>query len=131
MEDLRRPERGILGKKGEDLALEFLLERGMVLLARNWRSGHRELDLVMEEGNFIRVVEVKSRSWPAMADPFENVDHAKRGRIISASRGFLSAKRKEGMQITGKEVVFDVVSILFNGDAFKIEYIPEAFAPTW
>ena len=131
MEDLRRPERGILGKKGEDLALEFLLEKGMVLLARNWRCGHKELDLVMEDGNFIRVVEVKTRSWPAMADPLENVDHAKRRRIISAARGFLGTMKRNGRLTAGKEVVFDVVSILFNGEAFKVEYIRDACAPTW
>ncbi len=131
MEDLRRPERNVLGKKGEDLALEYLLQRGMVLLARNWRSGHKELDLVMEEGNFIRVVEVKARSWPAMADPLANVDNSKRRKVISAARGFLIARKKEGLLPTGREVVFDVVSILFNGDAFKIEYIRDAFAPTW
>ena len=131
MEDLRRKQSGDLGKKGEDLALEFLLDKGMVLLARNWRCGHKELDLVMQEGNFIRVVEVKSRSWPAMADPLENVDTAKRKKVIAAARGFVAAQRKEGQLQPGYEVLFDVVSILFNGEAFKIEYIPEAFAPTW
>ena len=54
-----------LGKKGEDVALEYLLQRGMKLLERNWRSGHKELDLVMEEEGFIRIVEVRSRNWPA------------------------------------------------------------------
>jgi hypothetical protein len=34
-------------------------------------------------------------------------------------------------RIKGKEVVFDVVSILFNGELFKVEYVREAFAPTW
>ena len=128
MEDLWCKNRQDLGKKGEDAALEYLLQRGMKLLERNWRSGHKELDLVMEEDGFIRIVEVRSRTFPAQIDPFESVDMVKRKKILQAAKGFVAANRG---RIKGKEVVFDVVSILFNGELFKIEYIREAFAPTW
>lgn len=128
MEDLWCKNRQDLGKRGEDLALEYLLQRGMRLLERNWRSGHKELDLVMEEEGFIRIVEVRSRSFPAQIDPFESVDRAKRKKVIQAAKGYVAENRGK---IKGKEVVFDVVSILFNGEAFKVEYIREAFAPTW
>ena len=128
MEDLWCKNRQDLGKKGEDVALEYLLQRGMKLLERNWRSGHKELDLVMEEEGFIRIVEVRSRNWPAQIDPLESVDMVKRKKIIQAAKGFVAENRS---RIKGKEVVFDVVSILFNGELFKVEYIREAFAPTW
>ena len=128
MEDLWCKNRQDLGKRGEDVALEYLLQRGMELLERNWRSGHKELDLVMEEEEFIRIVEVRSRNYPAQIDPFESVDMAKRKKIIQAAKGFVAENRS---RIKGKEVVFDVVSILFNGELFKVEYIREAFAPTW
>ena len=128
MEDLWCKNRQDLGKKGEDVALEYLLQRGLKLLERNWRSGHKELDLVMEEEGFIRIVEVRSRSFPAQIDPFESVDTVKRKKIMQAAKGYVASNRS---LIRDKEVVFDVVSILFNGELFKIEYIREAFAPTW
>lgn len=128
MEDLWCANRQSLGKRGEDAALEYLLQKGMKLLARNWRRGHKELDLVMEDREFIRIVEVKSRTWPSQADPLESINAAKRKNIISAARGFLVENRRLS---GGKEVVFDVVSILFNGDVLKIEYIQDAFAPVW
>ena len=128
MEDLWCKNRQDLGKRGEDVALEYLLQRGMKLLERNWRSGHKELDLVMEEEEFIRIVEVRSRNYPAQIDPFESVGMAKRKKIMQAAKGFVAANRQ---RIKGKEVVFDVISILFNGELFKVEYIREAFAPTW
>ena len=53
-------KRNEIGRAGEDAALSYLQEMGMTLLARNWRSGHYELDLVMDYGNSIRIVEVKS-----------------------------------------------------------------------
>ena len=128
MEDFWCVNRQELGKRGEDLALEYLLRRGMKLLARNWRRGHKELDLVMEDGDFIRVVEVKSRKWPSHTDPLESITAAKRKNIMAAARGFLGENRRLS---GGKEVVFDVVSILFNGEMFKMEYIQDAFAPMW
>ncbi len=128
MEDLWCKSRQELGKKGEDVALEYLLQRGMKLLARNWHKGHKELDMVMEDGNFIRIIEVKSRNVPYLADPLENMTAVKRKNVIAAARGFLGENRSLS---GGKEVVFDVVSILFNGETFKVEYIQDAFAPEW
>ena len=128
MENMRFKNRQELGKRGEELALEYLLQRGMKLLARNWRCGHKELDLVMEDGNTIRIVEVRSRNFPSQTDPLESIDAAKRKNIIAAAKGFVGENRKLS---GGKEVFFDVVSILFNSDAFKVEYIRDAFAPEW
>lgn len=128
MEDLWCGNRQDLGKKGEEIALEYLLQRGMKLLARNWRRGHKELDLVMEDGEFIRIVEVKSRKVPVQAAPLENINFSKRKNIIAAARGYFVENMKS---CRGREAVFDVVSILFNSDAFKIEYIQDAFGPEW
>lgn len=128
MDDLWCRNRHDLGKRGEDVALEYLLRRGMKLLARNWHRGHKELDLVMEDGNTIRIVEVRSRNFPSQTDPLESIDAAKRKNIIAAAKGFVGENRKLS---GGKEVFFDVVSILFNSDAFKVEYIRDAFAPEW
>lgn len=131
MENLWCRSRQELGKKGEDVALEYLLQRGMKLLVRNWRSGHKELDLVMEDGDTIRFVEVRSREYPSLMEPFESVGAVKMKRVISAARGFLAVKGGEGYLSGGKEVSFDVVSILFNGDLFEIKYIMGAFEPLW
>ncbi len=114
-----------LGKKGEDVALRFLTGRGMRLVARNWRNSHKELDLVMDDGEFLRIVEVRSLSYPNNADPVETVDWYKRRLVIAAARGFVARNK------ISKEVVFDIVSVLFNGEIFKIEYVPAAFMPNW
>lgn len=129
MENLWCKNRQELGRKGEDVALEYLLQRGMTLLERNWRCGHKELDLIMQEGGFIRFVEVRTREYPSIVEPFESINPVKRRRIISAAQGFMA---RRGKYLQGdKEAVFDVVSILFNGDLFEVKYIREAFGPTW
>ena len=35
-----------LGKIGEDLAVEYLQDKGYQILERNWRSGHKEIDII-------------------------------------------------------------------------------------
>ena len=112
-----------IGRRGEDVALNFLLARGMTLVARNWRSGHKELDLIVEDERFLRIVEVKSLVYPNVIDPFEVVGWQKRRRVIAAAQHFVALKK------IGKEVVFDIVSVVFNGTFYKVEYFPQAFVP--
>lgn len=114
------------GKRAEEIAVKYLEDLGLKFVARNWYSGHLELDLVMEDECFIRFVEVRSLAYPNLVEPFETVNILKQRRVIKAAGAFL---RREGVR---KEAVFDIVSVVFFGaDDFKIEYIPQAFTPLW
>ena len=55
-------QHNLLGSKGEMLAARFLLDKGYAVLHYNWRSGHKEIDLIAKERDTIVFVEVKSRS---------------------------------------------------------------------
>lgn len=50
-----------LGNWGENLALEYLTDKGYELLERNFHSRYGELDLIMRLGNVPVAVEVKTR----------------------------------------------------------------------
>ena len=56
--------RKALGRRGEDIACALLKELGCELLQRNFRAGHKELDLIFRQGNDLRFVEVKTRKLP-------------------------------------------------------------------
>ena len=111
------------GRLGEEIALAWLRERGFRLLDRNWHSGHKELDLVMESAARVHFVEVKTMTPPLLVRPFEKVDRLKQPRIVAAARQYIARNR------IAKEVQFDVVSVILEKDAPKVEYIPEAFIP--
>ena len=111
------------GKRGEDLALAWLLEHGFRLRDRNWRSGHKELDLVVESAERVHVVEVKTLTPPLLVRPFEKVDAAKQRRLTAAASQYIAERRVD------KEVQFDIVSVVLDGDRTEVEYIPEAFLP--
>ena len=52
----------VLGRRGEDLAARYLERRGLVILSRNWRCRHGEIDLVATDAKRLVVCEVKTRS---------------------------------------------------------------------
>lgn len=66
-----------LGKWGEDIAADFLRKKGYVILERNWRSGHRDIDIVAKTGNTIVFVEVKTRKSDMLAEPSITVGYGK------------------------------------------------------
>lgn len=50
-----------LGKWGEDLAARMLEDKGYRIIARDWRDGHKDLDIVAIDDGWLVVVEVKTR----------------------------------------------------------------------
>lgn len=120
------------GKLAEDMALEYLLKRGLTLLKRNYRAGHREIDLIMKSGHFdlknekIHIVEVRSLSEPLIKLPFETVDRKKQRAVISAAARFIY---RNNIHVDTR---FDIVSVIFKvGGLVDIKYFPDAFAPEW
>lgn len=113
------------GRIGEEIALAWLTEHGFRLLDRNWRSGHLELDLVMEGPARVHIVEVKTMTPPLLIQPFEKVDAVKQRRLTTAARRYIAQRH------VTREVQFDVVSVVLGGDSPAVEYIPEAFFPIY
>ena len=54
-------QRSQLGNRGEQLAAQYLVQRGYTLIARNWRCAHGEIDIVALADSSIVFVEVRTR----------------------------------------------------------------------
>ena len=72
-----------LGRKGEDMACVFLEDMGHIILERNWRSGHLEIDIISLDADGIHFVEVKTRRQNIQAPPQENVGSQKQQKITT------------------------------------------------
>ena len=70
-----------LGRRGEDLAAEYLESEGMRLVERNWRCSQGEIDLVARDGDELVFVEVKTRSSLGYGHPLEAITVAKLARL--------------------------------------------------
>jgi putative endonuclease len=112
-----------LGRRGEDLAADYLERQGLVVLSRNWRCRHGELDLVATDSVRLVVCEVKTRSGTRFGVPAEAVDRRKAARIRRAANAWLAAHR-----VRWCEVRFDVVAVLAEpGAQVTVRHYEAAF----
>lgn len=78
-----------LGKKGEQLAEEFLLTKGFSILHRNWRYSHYEIDIIALKNELPHFIEVKIRSSRQFGEPEESVTKKKIRFLLQAAEQFL------------------------------------------
>ncbi|HAZ74102.1 MAG TPA: endonuclease [Rikenellaceae bacterium] len=116
-------------KQGEDAAAAYLEKHGHRVLARNWRYSHIEIDIISIKGQELHIVEVKSREIPSSQAPESRVDAHKRKMMVSGARAFLKLNRESLPD--DLEVIFDVISVLIDGEMFEIDYYPQAFIPLY
>ena len=119
-----------LGRRGEDVACEFLEELGHQIVRRNYRSGHLEIDIISTDGNGVHFVEVKSRVAPVAAAPEENVTPLKQKKIANAALRYLNNSKDPGIS-GGMDVSFDIVAVTFDGGETNVDWFPNAFIPIY
>lgn len=112
-----------LGRDGEQMASNLLEAKGYTIRHRNWRCGHKELDIVAEKDNLLVIVEVKTRKDTIFGTPEEAVTNAKIRRIVSSTDAYL---RKYAID---KPVRFDLITIVTQQGNTQIDHIEDAFYP--
>ena len=113
-------QRMALGGYGEAQAARFLVERGMVVLDRNWRCDLGELDLVLRDGSVLVFCEVKTRATEAFGSPLESVTPAKVARLRR-----LAARWMRDHGVRAEEVRLDLVGVLLGGSGpGRVEHVP-------
>ncbi|MBQ8047519.1 MAG: YraN family protein [Prevotella sp.] len=81
-----------IGKWGEDVAAAFLQEKGYAIVERDWRSGHRDLDLVARDGDRMVFVEVKTRQDGSYASPAYTLNQRKLSNVAQAIHHYIHTK---------------------------------------
>ena len=119
-------KRSKIGEAGEQMACDFLQTQGHQILDRNWRSGHLELDIVSEGPDGLHFIEVKTRTVPVTTGITDQVNAVKQKRISAAAIQYLNKKH-----LDGREVFFDIVSVLFDGSQTIVRYFPQAWIPMY
>ena len=83
------------GGEAEEAAAKFLVERGLRIIARNYRTRQGEIDLVAQDGDMLVFVEVRLRSSARFGGALGSIDGRKRARIVAAARHFLMRLGRE------------------------------------
>lgn len=97
-----------LGQWGEEVAAQYLREKGYRVLASDWRSKHRDIDLVCADGGTIVFVEVKTRSSNSnLSTPEDAIDAEKMHNLRAAFYHYLREHRWMDHPFR-----FDIVSVI-------------------
>src|SRR5580700_3634189 len=111
-----------IGIKGEEIAAGFLLNKGYIIVHRNWRSGKKELDIIAQKGDLLVIAEIKTRSSFDFGFPEEAVNRKKQKFLKTAAAAFAEANPQY------LNIRFDIISILMDGENVKeIIHFEEAF----
>lgn len=112
-----------IGKAGEDAAARHIQKSGMKVLARNYRAGKGEIDLVALDGETLVFIEVKTRTGTAYGTAGEAVGYRKQQMVIRTAQYFI-AQRK----LYDSAVRFDVAEVYSEqGNGYRVQYIRDAF----
>ncbi len=113
-------EHNELGKKGEKLAIDFLLKNGYKILETNYRFLKAEVDIIAQKEEVLAVVEVKTRSTDYFGNPQDFVNPKKIKLLLSAIDHYVIEKDLD------VEVRFDIIAIIHQ-KTIKIEHLEDAF----
>jgi putative endonuclease len=107
------------GADGENLASEWLKERGYDILHRNWRHRYYEIDIIAQKDKKLHFVEVKCRNSDRFGNPEESVTKRKFKSLQRAADEFLFLNPGH------KWIQYDILSIIMHknreADYFLLE----------
>ena len=107
------------GAQGERIAELFLIEQGYRLLARNYRHGKGEIDLIMQHKNTMVFVEVKARHSERFGYPEEAVSASKQELLLTTAEAYVLSCNWQGPQR------FDILAIKL-GDRPSLAHFSDA-----
>lgn len=110
-----------LGKKGEQLATEFLLKKGYIILEKNYRYLKAEVDIIAQKDGTLAAIEVKTRTSNYFGNPEEFVNPKKIKLLLSAIDYYVVERDLD------VEVRFDIIAIITNKNKTTIEHLEDAF----
>ena len=110
-----------LGKKGEQLAVNYLIGKGYKIVERNWRFQKAEIDIIARKAETLISVEVKTRSTKNFGNPQDFVNPKKIKLMVVAMNEYILNKDLD------IELRFDIIAITKDKSSFDIEHFKDAF----
>jgi putative endonuclease len=110
-----------LGKTGEQLAVNYLIDNGYKIVAKNWRFQKSEIDIIAQKENTLASIEVKTRSTNEFGNPQDFVNAKKIKLLVMAMNEYVIQNDLD------VEVRFDIIAITKDKSSFDIEHFKAAF----
>ena len=111
------------GELGERIAEKWLRRNGWRVVQRRFRSGHRDIDLIVERDDTVAFVEVKARRGSRFGDPVEAVNWSKQKELVRSASVWIDRHGR-----ASESYRFDVVGVLVEGERVRVRHVPNAFS---
>jgi putative endonuclease len=108
----------IMGRLAEDIASEFLKQRGYKIIQRNFRCRLGEIDNIAKDKDEFVIVEVRSSSGSFLPDPLESIGYVKKERLKKLALVWLYKNRLDDVRLR-----FDTVTVIFRNGGNEINHI--------
>jgi putative endonuclease len=115
--------RHLIGRRGEDLAVEHLQRLGYEIVARNHRTRYGEIDVIAADPDTLVIVEVKTRR--GRGRPWDSLDERKRLQVRRMGRAYLGVPERPRR----KHLRFDAIGVTFDlqGRLTALDHLESAF----
>lgn len=113
-----------IGKRGEDIATEYLLKKKYNVIMRNFHTRYGEVDIIAADEQYIIFAEVKTRNQFAVSRPSEWVDFSKQRKIIMTASIYLQKNP------TDLQPRFDIIEVVLSkgtSEILNLNHIENAF----
>ena len=122
-----RTDTRVVGADAENFAHRYLKQQGLIPVRRNFRCRLGELDLIMQDGRCLVIVEVRCRGSKSFVTAGLTIDHRKQQKIIRTTAMFLAWNGR----FANNPIRFDVIGIDTDKHGTQtIEWIKDAFRPS-
>ena len=115
--------RRMLGRRGEDIAEDYLRAHGFRILARNVHLRHAEIDIVALDRDALCIVEVRMRANRAYGSALESVDRRKQRRLARAAAQLIATRPVPRHRV----IRFDVIAIDCSHVPPIVDHVRDAF----
>ena len=114
--------RHLLGRQAEAMAAHYLEAHGFLVVGRNVRVGHLELDVIARKAGLLVFCEVRARRDDRVMTPAQSITPLKVRRVRGAAARWLRANRMGHLRVR-----FDVASVVFDCPNGRLRYLEGAF----
>ena len=109
------------GRYGEELAREYLVDKGYKILQLNYTTKLGEIDIIALDKRIIVFIEVKTRRSLEYGYAYEAVNRKKQEKIISTSLIFVKQNGFKDIQLR-----YDIIEVYLTPKT-RINHIDNAF----
>lgn len=109
------------GRLGEELAIPWFVNKNYLILHKNWRHRHWEVDLIAAKDDVLHFIEVKTRTTHSYGYPEDNVNRKKIANLIDAADEYLQFYPK------WKKIQFDILAITISENEVEYFFIEDVY----